>query len=132
MTTPPAEARRETSAFGRGHLGLFAVNLWRHQELLRHLMIRDIKVQYKQSMLGYAWILLNPIAQLVIMSFIFTTALRPATQSGASYPLFLSVGLLPWIFFSNAVTLATSSITSAHTTRCARSSSGGAAAAALK
>jgi len=112
MTIPAAETRPETPAFGRAHLGFFAINVWRYQELLRHLMIRDIKAQYKQSVLGYAWIILNPIAQLLILSFVFTTALRPATQSGTPYPLFLATGLLPWIFFANAVTSATSSITS--------------------
>ncbi|MPZ48891.1 MAG: hypothetical protein GEU75_06195 [Dehalococcoidia bacterium] len=98
--------------YSRGHLGHFVLNVWRHHELLRHLMIRDIKAQYKQSMLGYAWILLNPICQLAIMSFVFTTALRPSSQGDVPFSLFLAVGLLPWIFFANATTSATMSITS--------------------
>jgi ABC-type polysaccharide/polyol phosphate export permease len=73
-------------------------------------MVRDLKAQYKQSLLGYAWIVVNPIAQLATFSFIFTTALRPETPAGVPFPLFLSLGLLPWIFFANSLSLATMSI----------------------
>lgn len=86
------------------------VNLWRHRELLMHLVSRNIRSQYKQSVLGYAWILLNPIAQLATLAFIFSTVFQTPRQHDAPFTLFLFVGLLPWIFFTNAVNAATESI----------------------
>ena len=93
---------------------MFGVNIWRHRELLQHIISRNIRTQYKQSYLGYAWIFLNPLAQLLTLGFIFsvvfpTTSLAP----GVPYLLFLFVGLLPWIFFSGAVMSAIESIAGA-------------------
>ncbi|MGE3845100.1 MAG: ABC transporter permease [Vicinamibacterales bacterium] len=86
---------------------------WRYRELLWHLVSRNIRVQYKQSILGYAWILLNPISQLVTLSFIFSVVFPAQSQFEAPFALFLFIGLLPWVFFSNAVSAATESISGA-------------------
>jgi lipopolysaccharide transport system permease protein len=98
-----------------GHLasanfGMFGLNMWRHRELLRHLISRNIRMQYKQSILGYAWILVNPLTQLLTLAFIFSVVFPSPPMEGASFTLFLFVGLLPWIFFSNAVLGAVDSI----------------------
>lgn len=72
-------------------------------ELIKHLTIREIKARYKQSFLGFFWIILNPFFQMVIMAFVFSFILRP-TNLGIPYPLFLYAALLPWIFFNHATT----------------------------
>ena len=90
--------------------GLF--EMWRRRELLWHMTIRHLRGQYKQSILGYAWAILNPLSLMLTLSFVFSVLLR--FESGdIPYPLFLLMGLLPWIFFSMAVSSATDSITGA-------------------
>jgi len=85
---------------------------WYRRDLLWHMTIRHLRGQYKQSVLGYAWALINPLSQIVILSFVFSTILA-VTNPGVPFPLFLFVGLLPWIFFSSAVAAATDSIVNA-------------------
>jgi lipopolysaccharide transport system permease protein len=80
-----------------------------------HLISRNIRTQYKQSMLGYAWIILNPVTQLLTLAFIFSIVFPNPQTTGVPYTLFLFVGLLPWVFFSNAVLGAVDSIASGST-----------------
>ena len=88
------------------------IQLWPRRELLWHMTIRHLRGQYKQSVLGYAWAILNPLSLMLTLSFVFSVLLR--FESGdIPYPLFLLMGLLPWIFFSMAVSSATDSITGA-------------------
>ena len=99
-----------------GHLdsanfAMFGINIWRNRDLLMHMISRNIRVQYKQSILGYAWILVNPITQLLTLAFIFSVVFATQHPAGVPFSLFLFVGLLPWIFFSNAVMGAVDSIT---------------------
>lgn len=83
------------------------MNLMRqYNELLKHLALREIKSRYKQSFLGFFWVILNPFFQMLIMSFIFSYIIRFDTP-GVPYPIFIFSGLLPWIFLSNATTSAT-------------------------
>lgn len=78
-------------------------DLWRYRELLFFLTWRDIKVRYKQTVLGAAWAVLQPFATMVVFSLVFgRLANMPA--DGIPYPLFVFAGLLPWYFFSNAIT----------------------------
>jgi lipopolysaccharide transport system permease protein len=83
--------------------------LWRYRELLYFLSWRDIKLRYKQTALGAAWALIQPLATMAV----FTLFLRP-TGEGAmgagDYALFVYAGLVPWLFFANAVTSAAQSI----------------------
>ena len=94
--------------------GLLAslLELARRRELLWHMTVRHLRGQYKQSVLGYAWALVNPLSQMLILSFVFSTLLRVSSQ-GIPFPLFVFVGLLPWIFFSGAVSAATDSVAGA-------------------
>jgi lipopolysaccharide transport system permease protein len=80
--------------------------LWRFRELLFILVWRDIKVRYKQTVLGAAWAVLQPLATMVA----FTLFLGRVAASDDSYPLFVFAGLLTWNFFSTAVTAASSSV----------------------
>jgi len=71
-------------------------------ELTKQLTLREIKSRYKQSFLGYAWVIFNPLAQMLIMSFVFSVILR-ISSLGVPYPLFLFSALLPWNLFSNSL-----------------------------
>jgi len=83
--------------------------LWRFRELLVILTWRDIKVRYKQTVLGAAWAVLQPFATMVVFSLFFgRVAELPA--GGVPYPLFVFAGLLAWFFFANAVTSASQSV----------------------
>lgn len=86
---------------------------WRRRDLLWHMVVRHLRGQYKQSVLGYAWAFLNPLSLMIILSFVFSTILRIAPPQGIPYPLFLFVGLVPWLFFSGAVSSGTDSVTNA-------------------
>src|SRR5262245_38964397 len=83
--------------------------MWRFRELLYFLVWRDVKVRYKQTVLGAAWAILQPFAQMVVLSIFFGRMVELPT-AGISYPLFAFAGLLPWTFFSNAVASAANSV----------------------
>ena len=76
--------------------------LWRYRELLWFLTWRDIKVRYKQTVLGGAWAVLQPLATMLVFT-LFLGRLASTTSDAASYPLFVFAGLLPWTFFANAI-----------------------------
>lgn len=74
----------------------------KHWELIKNLTLREIKARYKQSFLGFFWIILNPFFQMLIMSFVFSKIMK-IQNLGVPYPVFLYAGLLPWIFFGNSL-----------------------------
>lgn len=78
-------------------------SLWAYRELLYFLTWRDVKVRYKQTALGAAWAVIQPLFTMIIFS-IFFGKLANMPSDGIPYPLFAYAGLLPWTFFSNAVT----------------------------
>lgn len=84
--------------------------LYQHRELLMIWTLREIKVRYKQSALGGIWAIAQPLSLMLIFSVIFTVFVKIPT-SGVPYPIFAYAALLPWIFFSTAVTSAVSSLT---------------------
>jgi lipopolysaccharide transport system permease protein len=83
--------------------------MWRYRELLGFMVWRDIKVRYKQTVLGAAWAVLQPFAQMVVFS-IFFGRMAEMPSGGVPYPLFVFAGLLPWTFFSNAVSTGAGSV----------------------
>lgn len=83
--------------------------LWAFRELLYFLIWRDVKVRYKQTLLGAAWAILQPLAQMVVLSAFFGRLLD-GSDLGVPYPLFAFAGLLPWNFFGNAVASAAGSM----------------------
>ena len=83
--------------------------LWRFRELLFFLTWRDIKVRYKQTVLGVLWAILQPFATMVVFT-LFLGKVAGIATSDLPYPVFVFAGLLPWIFFSSAVNSAGSSI----------------------
>ncbi len=76
--------------------------LWTYRELLYFLTWRDVKVRYKQTLLGAAWAVLQPLATMLVFTLLFGK-LAGMPSDGLPYAIFAYAGLLPWTFFSNAV-----------------------------
>ncbi len=86
----------------RGRIPVNLKELWNYRDLLHILTMRDIKVRYKQTLLGAAWAIIQPLFTMLIFSLFFGR-LAGMPSDGIPYPVFAFAGLLPWIFFSNAV-----------------------------
>lgn len=86
----------------------------KHRELLWQMVGREVKSRYKQSILGYFWVILNPLAQMLVMSFAFSVIMRIPTSAANNIPysVFLFVGLLPWTLFSTSLISSCSSLVS--------------------
>jgi ABC-type polysaccharide/polyol phosphate export permease len=82
--------------------------LWQYRELIRNLVVRDLKVRYKSSVLGIAWSWLSPLLMMIVYTVFFTKFLR--SDEIRDYPVLLLCGTLPWGFFSDSVMQATGSI----------------------
>ena len=74
-------------------------DLWSHRELFYMLAWRDVKVRYKQSILGVAWVILQPLLTMIIFTFLFGR-LANMPSEGRPYAIFSYAGLLPWTFFA--------------------------------
>jgi lipopolysaccharide transport system permease protein len=83
--------------------------LWRYRELLFFLTWRDVKVRYKQTVLGAAWAVVQPLATMVVFSLFFGR-MASGAPSDPPYPLFVLSGLVPWMFFANAISSASQSV----------------------
>lgn len=93
----------------------FFKELWFSRELLGNLVLRETRGQYKRTLLGRLWSLLNPIASMLIYTFIFSVVFRlqpePGDPSGLDiFPLWLMCGLLPWAFFAGALNATSNSL----------------------
>ncbi len=89
----------------------FMPEILAYRELLSELTKREIKQRYKQSVLGYAWVILNPLLQMLVMAFVFSKILR-ITNLSVPYPIFLYAGLLPWTLFSNSLSSSVNALVS--------------------
>jgi len=87
----------------KGWVALQLRDLWVYRELLYFLTWRDIKVRYKQTVLGAAWAIIQPLFTMLLFTLFFGK-LGHIPSDGVPYPIFAYAGLLPWMFFSNAVT----------------------------
>jgi len=97
---------------GLASLGLGAV--WEYRELLYFLVWRDLKVRYKQTLLGAAWIVLQPVVSMVVFSVLFGGLLK-VPSGGVPYPIFAYSALLPWNYFSSSLSRSSTSLVgSAH------------------
>jgi lipopolysaccharide transport system permease protein len=89
-------------------------DIWAYRELLFFLTWRDVKVRYKQTALGAAWAILQPLFMMIIFT-IFFGRLAGVDSKGIPYPIFALAGLVPWTFFSNTITASGNSLVgSAH------------------
>lgn len=92
-----------------GWRSLDLAELWQHRELLYFLTWRDVKVRYKQTVLGAAWAILQPLAIMTVFT-LFLGRLAAKSSGAVPYPLFVLGGLLPWMFFASAISSAAPSL----------------------
>lgn len=98
----------------RGLASLKLRELWEYRELLYFLVWRDLKVRYKQTVLGVAWVVLQPLVATLIFTVVFGNLAR-IPSGELPYPLFAFAALLPWQYFAGALTRSgTSLVNSAH------------------
>jgi lipopolysaccharide transport system permease protein len=83
--------------------------IWRYRELLYFFVWRDVKVRYKQTLLGAAWALLQPVCTMVVFAF-FLGDMGGMAAKIPDYPLFVFTGILPWTFFANSISSAGNSL----------------------
>jgi lipopolysaccharide transport system permease protein len=110
-TSPANEAGRSTRVIkpAKGWASLHLAELWEYRELLYFLTWRDVKVRYKQAVLGVAWAVLQPVLTMIVFTIVFQKIARvpykPGVVNGKEipYPIFTYVGLLPWNLFSGSL-----------------------------
>lgn len=93
----------------RGWQLINVAELWKFRELLGFLVWRDVKVRYKQTLLGAAWAVLQPAMMMVVFN-VFFARMAKVPAGDMPYPLFVYAGLLPWTFFSTAIANAANSV----------------------
>lgn len=85
-------------------------DLWRYRELFYILSWRDLKVRYKQTVIGAAWSIIRPVLTTIIFTVIFNRVAKLQSPGAAPYALMVFVGMLPWQFFANALSEASNSL----------------------
>jgi lipopolysaccharide transport system permease protein len=93
----------------RGWVPLRLHDLWEYRELLYFLTWRDVKVRYKQTVLGAAWAIIQPVGTMVVFSVFFGSLVK-VPSDGVPYPIFSYAALLPWQYFQGALTQASNSL----------------------
>jgi lipopolysaccharide transport system permease protein len=93
----------------RGWVSLGLKEFWQYRELLYFLVWRDIKVRYKQTALGAAWAIMQPVFTMLVFSLFFGRLAR-IPSDGIPYPLFSFAALVPWTFFANGLTQSADSL----------------------
>ena len=94
----------------RGLSGVRLGELWHFRELLYFLAVRDIKVRYKQTVLGVVWAVLQPVLAMIVFTAVFGHVAK-IDSGGVPYPIFAYSALVPWFFFANAAQLSSNSLT---------------------
>ncbi len=102
-------ATKRPIGYARQIVGVFR-ELAAYTDLLRNLVVRDLKVRYRGSVLGFAWSLLNPLLMMAVFTLVFQVLAR--TEQIDRYPFFLMAALVPWLFTQHALTSAMRSVTS--------------------
>ncbi|MCJ7433722.1 MAG: ABC transporter permease [Anaerolineales bacterium] len=96
-----------------GFTALNLSDLWIYRELVFFMIWRDIKVRYKQTLLGATWAIIQPVMTMLVFNFLFGTVAKVPTD-GVPYPIFSFTALLPWGLFVTALNQASRSLTSNH------------------
>jgi len=86
----------------RGGIELRLGQLWRYRELLYFFVWRDVKVRYKQTAIGVAWVILQPLLSMLVFTLFFGRLAKLPSQ-GLPYPVFYFAALVPWIYFSTSL-----------------------------
>ena len=94
-------------------VGINIKEVWRYKDLLYFMALRDVTVLYKQTVLGFAWAIINPLFQVIIFSIVFGTlaGVKPDVL-GMPYPIFSSLAVIPWTYFANSLNQAGTSLIS--------------------
>src|SRR5688572_30604281 len=102
-----------TTIFARGERSLrsYLEEVWRYRDLLFFLILRDIRVRYSQTVLGFGWSILQPLLQMIVFS-IFFGALAGISSGDVPYPVFSLAAVVPWTYFLNAVSASSLSLIS--------------------
>jgi lipopolysaccharide transport system permease protein len=112
VTGPASSTQRSTIIDARKPMHrLSPRELWGYRDLLILMILRDIKLRYRQTFLGIVWAVLQPLLPMVVFTLLFGR-LAHIPADGLPYPLFVYAGLLPWTFFNNTVSTATTSLVS--------------------
>jgi len=93
----------------KGWVSLQLSELWMYRELIYFLIWRDIKVRYKQTILGGSWAIIQPFFTMVVFSLFFGK-LAKVPSDGIPYPIFSYAALVPWAFFANGLSQASNSL----------------------
>jgi len=109
MSTPSAAPPVTVIAPSRGFASLKLRDLWEYRELLYFLVWRDIKVRYKQTALGAAWAILQPVMTMVVFT-VFFGRLAKVPSDGVPYPVFAFTALLPWQLFAFSLSESSNSL----------------------
>ncbi len=105
--TPPSVVIQPS----KGLLSLDLEAVWQYQELLYFLVWREVKVRYKQTALGIAWAMLQPLMTMMIFTVIFGAFVN-IPSDGLPYPIFAYTALLPWTYFAEAISRSSVSLVS--------------------
>lgn len=95
----------------RGLRSFDVQELWHYRDLLFFLTWREISIRYKQTLLGVLWAIIQPVLTVLVFT-VFLGRLAKVPSDGVPYPIFAFLGLLPWTYFSNAITRSASSLVS--------------------
>jgi lipopolysaccharide transport system permease protein len=101
----PALTQQKPSIVIEARRGLFdldLVSLWHHRDLLYFLVWRDVKIRYKQTIIGAAWAILQPLLTLIVFSLIFGRVAKIPSDN-LPYPVFMLSALLPWNLFASSL-----------------------------
>ena len=109
ISTAPASLPHIRIEPTHGWVALQLRELWRYRELLYFLTWRDIKVRYKQTVLGAAWAIIQPFMTMVVFSLFFGR-LAQIPSDGIPYPIFSYAALVPWTFFANGLSQSSNSL----------------------
>ncbi|MCB0070593.1 MAG: ABC transporter permease [Caldilineaceae bacterium] len=109
ISTAPASLPHIRIEPTHGWVALQLRELWRYRELLYFLTWRDIKVRYKQTVLGAAWAVIQPFMTMVVFSLFFGR-LAQIPSDGIPYPIFSYAALVPWTFFANGLSQSSNSL----------------------
>src|SRR3954466_2857996 len=85
-------------------------DIWRYRELFYFLTWRDILVRYKQTSVGIAWAVVRPFLTMVVFTFVFSRIAKVPAPGAVPYPLLVMAGMLPWQFFSTALSESSASL----------------------
>lgn len=103
---PPNEILIKPGRFDRQYWR----DIWNYRELFYFLAWRDIKVRYKQTVIGFAWAIIRPVLTMIVFSVIFGKIAKLPSEEGVPYPVMVFAAVLPWQFFAQSLTDASNSL----------------------